>query len=175
MNAVNEESAQLVKELAEQCRSTSERFISDGDVTRGDKYLSYSEALISMLREVHELRERLMPRVVTEDFGDLGDLPPELRQQLSAYKVDELEQKLHDIAKSTDNELSIDHFLVEMYRRHGDIHERRPLMNKLYRMAQKGMIFAVEGKKGVYVGDAPVHDDPNLESEEIDEFEDIEF
>ncbi|MEO7385027.1 MAG: hypothetical protein ABIU18_08870, partial [Novosphingobium sp.] len=73
-------------------------------------------------------------------------------QQLNLTKVDELEQQLRDIIASADGtEIGLDRIIIELYRRHKTMGERRFIMNKLYRMGQKGTINSVDGKKGVYV------------------------
>lgn len=104
-------------------------------------------SLEAIVEEVERSRERL--RSVGNALGDLSDLPEEVLAELSVTKLDELEQQLRDIIASGD-EVGLDVAIVELYRRHKLIHPRRFVMNKLYRMAQKGLIQGVDGKKGVY-------------------------
>ncbi|MDZ7587726.1 MAG: hypothetical protein U5J78_00590 [Parasphingorhabdus sp.] len=70
--------------------------------------------------------------------------------QLSPTKIDELEMQLRDIIASAYDTIDLDSAIIELYRRHKVVSERRFLMNKLYRMVQKELIESVEGKKGVY-------------------------
>jgi hypothetical protein len=46
--------------------------------------------------------------------------------------------------------LSLDKIMVELYKRTREIHKRNTLTSRLYRMAQRGTIYNVPGKKGVY-------------------------
>jgi hypothetical protein len=46
--------------------------------------------------------------------------------------------------------LSLDKIMVELYRRTREIPKRTTITSRLYRMAQKGMIYNVPGKKGIY-------------------------
>ena len=82
---------------------------------------------------------------------DLDNLPEELRSQLQITKTDELEDKILSVL----NELyagmaNIDEILVGVYRKFTEIQKRQYLSNKLYRMAQSGLIYSVKGKKGAY-------------------------
>ena len=86
--------------------------------------------------------------------GNLDDLPPELRSQLQIAKIDELEEQII----TTINELyagmaNIDEILVGLFRKFQLVQKRQYTANKLYRMAQTGLIFSVKGKKGVYSTD----------------------
>lgn len=108
---------------------------------------SRASALDALVAEVETSRVRL--RSVSNALGDLSDLPPEVLAQLSVSKLDELEQQLRDIVASGD-EVGLDAAIVELYRRHKVVQPRRFVMNKLYRMAQKGLILPIEGRKGVY-------------------------
>lgn len=111
------------------------------------RHLAVAKNLDLAVAEIEECRQRLTPLPTT--FGDLTDLPREVLAELNLTKIDEMEQQLRDIVASGDD-VGLDPIIIEMYRRHKVIQPRRFIMNKLYRMAQKGIIDAVEGKKGVY-------------------------
>ncbi len=112
---------------------------------------SRKRGLEDAVSEIQRSRAALRP--VPEGYGDLSDLPPELLSQLSGIKTDELEDQLFAIIKAGGDEIELDRILIEMYRRHGAVHPRRFLNNKLYRMAQKSLIFIVAGRKGFYTLD----------------------
>ena len=113
------------------------------------KQVIRADAIASVAQELEAARNRLRP--IPTSFGDLSDLPEEVMAQLSLTKVDELEQQLRDIVAAADgSEIGLDAIIIELYRRHKVIQERRFIMNKLYRMGQKGTINSVEGKKGIY-------------------------
>ncbi|WP_156905539.1 hypothetical protein [Maritalea myrionectae] len=170
-----------VSEMIAQYDVLAEKQAAEGDEVRAEKYRAISAALNEMMRELKELRDRLRPRVVSDDLGDLSDLPEELVNQLSSYRVDGLEQKIHDILAASEGEVSLDAIMVELFRRHGEVSQRRQLMNKIYRMVQKGMISSVAGKKGVYILGS-VNDETRQETkgfsddlDDLDDMDDIEL
>ena len=91
------------------------------------------------------------------DFKDLGKrislegLPPDLLSQLQFTKMDELEEQVMGVVDSEYQGMAnIDEIMVGLFRKFGEIQKRPYLSNKLYRMAQSGLLFSVKGKKGVY-------------------------
>lgn len=113
-----------------------------------------AEALEAMLAELEQLQRATQPIPAT--YGDLSDLPPELLKELSGIKADDREQQLYAIINSGEGEVELDTILIELFRRFKVVETRKFLQNKLWRMAQKGMIYTVPGKKGVYTADEPL-------------------
>ena len=135
-----------VKALARMYR----RIASDAEPDKAEfatRQIMHASNIEAAITEIEACRIRLTP--LPTAFGDLTDLPPEVLAELSLTKIDELEQQLRDIVASGDD-VGLDQIIIELYRRHKAIHPRRFVMNKLYRMAQKGIINGVEGRKGVY-------------------------
>ena len=64
--------------------------------------------------------------------------------------------------KAAGPEIELDRLLIELFRRFGAVHERRFINNKCYRMAQKGLIFPVPGRKGVYTLNRPEVPEENI-------------
>lgn len=46
--------------------------------------------------------------------------------------------------------LSLDKLIIDLFRRTKDVHRRTPLISRLYRMSQKGLIYSVPNRKGFY-------------------------
>lgn len=137
-----------VKALAAELRRLAQAQEID-DPSRSKRSQERAEAIEAVAHELEAARKRLRP--VPNDFGDLSDLPEEVVAQLNLSKIDELEQQMRDIvAAAGGEEIGIDQIIIELYRRHKVVQERRFVMNKLYRMAQKGLINSVEGRKGLY-------------------------
>jgi hypothetical protein len=107
-----------------------------------------ADALEEAAAELKRLRAWTKP--VPASYGDVSDLPPELLEQLTGVKTDALEDQIYSIVKAAGEQIELDHLLIELFRRHGDVHQRRFIINKAYRMAQKGIIHIVAGRKGVY-------------------------
>jgi hypothetical protein len=109
-----------------------------------------ADALEALIAEVTQARDRLRP--LSTEYGDISDLPDSVIAELNLTKIDELEQQLRDIVAAGDGgEVGLDPIIIELWRRHKVSQPRRFVMNKLYRMAQKGLIESVEGRKGVYM------------------------
>jgi hypothetical protein len=139
LDSVNEY-ARLNEKWAEERRSENPK--------TADVFQERAKALRAVADELAELRRWKMP--VPASYGDISDLPTELIAQLSGVKTDELEDQIYAIVKAAGAEIELDRLLIELFRRHGEVHERRFLNNKAYRMVQKGLIHQVSGRKGVY-------------------------
>lgn len=142
------EHLESVKALAQDYRKLASENEAENP-SRSKRQNNIAEALESVAAELSSARRRLRP--IPTSYGDLSDLPDEVLAELNLTKVDELEQQLRDIVASGDGgEVGLDPIIIELYRRHKVVQPRRAIMNKLYRMAQKGLIESVEGRKGVY-------------------------
>ena len=83
-------------------------------------------------------------------YEDVQGLPEELVKELNISDTDRQEMIIEHIIAASGGVLSLDKILIELYRRTGEIHKRNTLTSRLYRMAQRGTIYNVIGKKGVY-------------------------
>ena len=138
-----------VKALAADYRRLSQAADAE-DPARAKRQSTIAASLEAVAHELEGARQRLRP--VPNDIGDLSDLPEEVMKQLNLTRIDDLERQMRDIIAAADGaEVGINHIIIELYRRHKVVKERAFIMNKLYRMAQKGIINGVEDKKGVYV------------------------
>lgn len=137
-----------VKALVADYRRLSRNSEAD-DPVRAKRQGQVADNLELVISELENARKRLRP--LSSDFGDLSDLPEEVLQQLNLSKLDELDQQLRDIvASASGGEVGINQIIIELWRRHKVTKSRTYIMNKLYRMGQKGTVTSVEGKKGVY-------------------------
>ena len=136
--------------LMERWRDNAEAKGEATAVTNYDNRIGFFGALID---EVEELRRFTKP--IPASYGDLSDLPPELMKELSGVKVDDLEQQIYMIVKSGGDNVDLDAVLIELFRRFKVVQTRKFLQNKLWRMAQKELIFSVPSRKGVYSATKP--------------------
>lgn len=83
-------------------------------------------------------------------WGELQDLPDELVKELSITESDKLDFSIAELIEKHGGMATLDRILVEVYRLTGEILKRSNLNARLYRMVQKGMIYSVPGRKGVY-------------------------
>ena len=137
-----------VREYMRQMERWQKSAVDKGDtilVSTYDKRLGFFRAIVD---EVEDLRRLTKP--IPASYGDLSDLPPELLKELSGVKVDDLEQQIYTIIKSGGDNVDLDAVLIELFRRFKIVQTRKFLQNKLWRMAQKELIFSVPSRKGVY-------------------------
>lgn len=135
---------------------------ADAHPARAAKHKQTAERL----RELLAYLDGLPPREATST-AHLPNRPAQLRLSLRAEDLDGLPQELLDELSTSGAEnkteatiltllqeaggvMSLDQLLVGLFRRAGELHKRPALTNRLYRMAQKGLIFSVPGKKGAY-------------------------
>jgi hypothetical protein len=84
-------------------------------------------------------------------MDELQDLPEELLKELSEGAIpDKVDTAILGVIQERSGFATLDQLLVGLYRATGDVWKRPTLTSKLYRMAQKGSIFQVPGKKGLY-------------------------
>ena len=90
-----------------------------------------------------QLRLSLTPK-------DIEGLPEELLAELSVSASDKTEFLILSMIEAAGGLLSLDHILVGVFRETAEISKRTAMTNRLYRMVQKGLVYSVPGKKGVY-------------------------
>jgi hypothetical protein len=94
------------------------------------------------------LSSRARQRSLTPE--DIKDLPDELIKELSLNAADHTEFAIVSLIDESGGMLSLDRLLIGLYKKTKEIHKRQALIQRLYRMAQKQLVFTVPGKKGVY-------------------------
>lgn len=142
------ESVDLVKRVLDDISAWREVQKPDsGSIARFDKN-------IDLLEQAHKEVVRLagLTSALPPDLGNVYDLPPELLEELSIAKTDELEDQIVTVINAYDGEASLDQILVGLFRKFKVSQKRRFLQNKLYRMP---MVWSVGGRKGVYTTTEP--------------------
>lgn len=115
-----------------------------------DKFANFATALEAAKDELVRLYG--LTSALPPDLGNVHDLPPELLEELSIAKSDELEDQLVTVINAYGGEATLDQILVGLYRKFKVSQKRRFIQNKLYRMS---MVWSVDGKKGVYTTSDP--------------------
>jgi hypothetical protein len=139
------ETIQLVAGLY---KAAADRLNAEGKADESLRQRQFAEGLEAGGAELGRLR--LWAKPLPASYGDLTDLPASLLAQLSGAKTDALEDKIYAIVKSSQIPIELDRILIELFRRHGDVSERKIINSKCYRMYQKGLIAQVAGKRGLY-------------------------
>ena len=116
------------------------------------------DGIADLLAEVPDELVRLygLTSALPADLGNVHDLPPELLEELSVAKADELEDQLVTVIRAYGDEASLDQILVGLWRKFKVSQKRRFLQNKLYRM---DTVWSVSGRKGVYTTTEPDPED----------------
>ena len=83
-------------------------------------------------------------------FEEIQNAPDELLKELNISETDKQDMLIEYIIAETGGILSLDRIIVELYKRTKEVPKRNTLTSRLFRMAGRGMIYNVPGKKGVY-------------------------
>lgn len=82
--------------------------------------------------------------------AELAELPDDLLKELNVTEADKIEQTILSLMEQAGGIISLDRLLVGIYKRTGEVQRRVTITSRMYRMNQKGYVFPVPGKKGVY-------------------------
>jgi len=144
------ESIESVKQVVADLRDWASRNREMNRPEPADKMDALADRLDAVPDEL--IRLYGLTSALPADLGNIHDLPPELLEELSVAKTDELEDQLVTVIKAYGDEASLDQILVGLYRKFKVTQKRRFIQNKLYRM---DTIWSVSGKKGVYTTTEP--------------------
>ena len=89
-------------------------------------------------------------RRIMLSLEDVKDIPTELLNELNLTDTDKQEMLIESIIADAGGILSLDKIIVELYRRTGQIHKRNNVISRLYRMGNRGLIYSLPSKKGLY-------------------------
>ncbi len=143
-----------------------------GNRDRAIEFAKHIQNLRAFIKDYEAMEAKTRP-IPVANGDDLSDLPPELLKELSTTKTDDLETQIITIINANGSVADIDTILIHLFRRFEVVQTRRFLQNKLWRMAQKEIIWSVEGKKGTYTSipqtaAAEVTEDESLQNEDCD-------
>jgi len=82
--------------------------------------------------------------------ADIIGLPPELIAQLSIDESDLADFQVLDLIEESGGTMSLDRIIIGIFRKNGEISDRSKLNARLYRLAQKGLLYPVPGRKATY-------------------------
>jgi hypothetical protein len=83
-------------------------------------------------------------------YEDIVNAPDELLKELNIGDADRQELIIEYIIAQEGGILSLDKIMVALFKWGGEVPKRAAVTQRLYRMASRGMIYNVPGKKGVY-------------------------
>lgn len=108
-----------------------------------------AEAMDAMVIHTQGLEQ--LTTAVSLSFGDLSDIPDELKAELNVPKPDELDNQIATLINtSAGRTATIDQILIGLWRKFGVVQKRRFLQGRLYRMIKNDMLWSVPDRKGTY-------------------------
>ena len=121
-----------------------------GDSQAAARHLSRQKLFESLVAFIQSLAEKQRGNGLGLLPEDLEGLPPEVIQELSLTDSDQQEIDILRLMEAEGGTISLDLLIVRWYRAKKELIRRRTLNSRLYRMQQKGRVFALPGTKGVY-------------------------
>jgi hypothetical protein len=145
----------FVKDQVAHQEAQASRAVARGDEKRAQAYQSRAAVFRQMLVDFEALGNAAPANISAENSlrltpEEIRDLPEELLAELSISEADRKDFQVIEIIDALGGMASIDKILVSIYRKTGEIEKRSRLNARLYRMANKGSVFAHPDKKGVY-------------------------
>jgi hypothetical protein len=83
-------------------------------------------------------------------YEDVDGAPEDLLKELNLTEADKQDLLIEYLIAQAGGILSLDKIMVELYRRTREVPKRNTITSRLFRMATRGVIYNVPGKKGVY-------------------------
>lgn len=83
-------------------------------------------------------------------LDDINGIPAELLAELNLSDTDRQELLIEKIIADAGGVLSLDKILIALYRTTGSVVKRATVLARLYRMANRGLIYTLPSKKGLY-------------------------
>lgn len=150
---VNEQAGFHEKMLA---KSTSNSFRANLHRGTAEKFRSLAADLLAadaMLDTPRSAGRSIVadrPFQISLGIEEIEGLPDELVKELSLSDGDRTEFAIVNATEEAGGIISLDRLLIALYKKTGEIHKRTALTSRMARMANKGLIYYVPGKKGVY-------------------------
>lgn len=162
MSTILEKYGSFVKEQIDHNDRSASKFRADEK--RAQAYMQRAATFRQLLAELEQAAAPLPAVSFTEaNFRltqeEIQDLPPELLEQLSLTDSDKKEFLIAQIIDDLGGATSLDKLLIAIFRRTGEVEKRTRLNSRLYRMTNKGMVFAHPTRKGIY-GNKPFPSEP---------------
>ena len=94
-----------------------------------------------------------MSKTPTLQPSDLDGLPQEVIDSLELTEAEQIEFKIVNVIDSLGGSANIVKILIGLYHDTGEQHDKKSTASRLYRMAQKGLIYSSIEGKGIYTTD----------------------
>lgn len=117
-----------------------------------DEFQALASAIEETERQLEKMSGSPSPSkfAISLSWDEIEGLPDELLAELSISKSDKSELNIRALIEELGGIASLDRLLVGLFKKTGEVMKRANLNARLYRMAQKELIYNIPGKKGVY-------------------------
>lgn len=151
---------EILQEQIDFHKSNAEKFKNNKSTYRHAKHLETAANFRFVRDLIKELQEEInclksgfevnKPINLSLSPKDIENLPEELVKELSITNADRVEFAIQSMIEDAGGIMSLDQIIVGLFNQTGEINKRPQITAKLYRMSQKGLIYGVPLKKGVY-------------------------
>lgn len=142
------------QEYAKSSPRRSEQHASiSGDFDELAAFLRAQQDEIDRLSRQFDSAARSQPvtqRQLELRLEDIEGLPDELIKELSITDGDKVDFTIQALMNERGGVMSLDQLLIALYRKTHEVYKRPNLNSRLYRMTNRGSLFNVQGRKGVY-------------------------
>jgi hypothetical protein len=134
----------------------------DEDDYRKGLHLKTATNFVDLARFLEEIQKRESKTVaffhradtpqrrILLTYEEIQSAPDELLKELNISDAERQELLIEYLIAEAGGVLSLDRIIIGLYARTKEVPKRGTLTTRLFRMANKGMIYNVPGKKGVY-------------------------
>lgn len=134
----------------QRCLERVQKFL----VTPRKRLYQKNRRAILGLDQENDMKDRLPLGFLDDPYNlaptDITGLPEEVIAELNISPSDKTDAIIIDLIKMAGGTLILDKIIAGLAHLTGEVHQRSALTARLYRMAKKGLIQSVKGKKGVY-------------------------
>lgn len=134
--------------MADLHKKTPVRSAKHGDTAL--KFQALIEAMEHCVAASNSAETAKKPIQLSLGLDELDGLPDDLVRELSISDGDRTDYAMLRIIEDAGGVATLDRILIGLYRQTGEVHKRSSLTSRIYRMSNKGLIFSVPGRKGVY-------------------------
>lgn len=113
-------------------------------------------ALVEARAEIEKLRSQIPEKPIIDwqqlnlRMDEVANLPEELLQELSISDGDWIDYAIISLVEESGGITNVDKLLVGLFKKNSEVHKRNTINSRLYRLVQRGELFNVPGRKGVY-------------------------
>ena len=127
---------------------------SEAHQKMAQRFAEQAAYIIDLHNQLQAKQHSIGKSIISSKLGltpeEIDGLPPELLEELSITEADKADFAVIAVIDEAGGVLSLDKILIALYRKTGEVNKRANLNSRVYRLVNKGSLFNVPGRKGVY-------------------------